>query len=292
MALEAGALIALRQIALSFRTDPVLAALPGGFATRRKGQGLEVADTRAYVHGDDFRRLDFGTTARTGILHVREFQQEQDRITLLVADFRPAMLWGIRRAFRSVAAAETLAILGWNVVEQGGRVALLAVLPDDVLVVPARGRSRGMLDVIGGLVEAHSRALQQVFEGGSKTRFLDSALIRVERIVPGGSEVVIASSFDHPGDGLADRLNEIARRRAPYLISVVDTVEAALPKGRYPIRLLDGTRKTIRRRRVSSKHAQPDSPIDGWPVLQVDAGQSIETTAARVAATFPQSYLK
>jgi len=104
--LTADGLIALRPLAAQIAGDPALARLPGGFVTRRKGHGQEVADVRLYAEGDDVRHLDRGTTARTGALHVRQFQEERDRETLLVADFRPSMLWGISRCFRSVAAAE------------------------------------------------------------------------------------------------------------------------------------------------------------------------------------------
>ena len=42
--------------------------------------------------------------------------------TMLVADFRPSMLRGLIRAFRSVAAAEALVLVGWRVAEAGGQV--------------------------------------------------------------------------------------------------------------------------------------------------------------------------
>ncbi|MEL7206513.1 MAG: DUF58 domain-containing protein, partial [Pseudomonadota bacterium] len=68
VALRSDDLIAVRRIALSMSSPASLAALPGGFATKRKGRGLEVADTREYAPGDDIRHLDRGTTARTGRL--------------------------------------------------------------------------------------------------------------------------------------------------------------------------------------------------------------------------------
>ena len=105
VSLSSEGLIAMRRVILQADKVPVLANLPGGFATRRKGHGLEVADKRVYAPGDDIRHLDRNATARTGVLHIRQFQEERDRVTLLIADFRPSMFWGLRRAFRSVAAA-------------------------------------------------------------------------------------------------------------------------------------------------------------------------------------------
>ncbi|SFU19186.1 DUF58 domain-containing protein [Sedimentitalea nanhaiensis] len=287
VALSADALISLRRVALMADAAPVLSALPGGFTTRRKGHGLEVADIREYVPGDDIRHLDRGTTARTGRLHIRQFQQERDRITLLVADFRPAMFWGIRRAFRSVAAAEALAMIGWNVVETGGRVALLAITPTDPIVVPPRGRTRGMLDVIGGMVQAHHAGLAAVQTGMIRDHPLDGGLTRADRFAPAGSELVLASGFDVPGQDLADRLDALARRRTPRLVLITDADSRHLPRGRYPIRLPDGRRARIRLGAASEQSARPIVQIAGRPALVLDAGDPVTDTARRIAAAFP-----
>ncbi|MFD1333947.1 DUF58 domain-containing protein, partial [Methylopila musalis] len=93
-----------------------LAARPGGVVTRRRGRGSEIDDVRPWTDGDDIRHIDRHATARTGELHARTFRDERERAALLVADFRPAMLFGTRRAFRSIAGAEALALLGWRAV--------------------------------------------------------------------------------------------------------------------------------------------------------------------------------
>lgn len=283
VSLRPDGLIALRQVALNTGLEPVLSALPGGFATRRKGAGQEVADVREYVAGDDIRHLDRGTTARTGRLHVRQFQEERDRVTLLVADFRPCMFWGITRAFRSVAAAEALALIGWRVVEDGGRVGLLAMTGADPVIVPPRGRVRGMLDVIGGLVQAHEDGLAQVIAGQGDPD-LDQGLSRIGRLCPPGAEVVIASGFDAEGRALADRLDEISRRRRPRLVLISDA--RRLPKGRYPISLGGGRRARVVLRGEGQDHAARDE-IAGRSVLQLDAGDPVEALARKIAAVAP-----
>lgn len=287
VALRSDALIALRRVALSAEAAPVLAALPGGFATRRKGHGLEVADMREYVAGDDFRHLDRGTTARTGRLHVRQFQEERDRVSLLIADFRPAMFWGLRRAFRSVAAAEALSLIGWNIVESGGRVGLLALTATDPVIVPPRGRARGMLDAIGGMVQAHGAALAYMAAGEAEDPPLDQALSRAGRLVPPGAELIIASGFDAAGEDLADCLDALARRRTPRLILVSDAQIAQMPRGYYPVRLADGRRVRVQ---IGGKEAVPEDHIKqiaGRSALVLDAGEAIEQTARRIAAAFP-----
>lgn len=287
VALRTDDLIALRQMALFSMKTSSLSSLPGGFAVRRKGRGLEVADTREYVAGDEIRHLDRGTTARTGKLHVRQFQEERDRTMLLVADFRQAMFWGLRRVFRSVSAAEILALLGWSGVAQGGRVGLLAITPSEVITVPARGRTRGMLDVIGGLVRAHQAGLSDVLNGKSEEPQLDAALLSAERLVPPGGELIIASGFDDAGPGLADRLNAIALRRSPKLVFVTDAEWEDLPSGRYPIRLSNGHFIQLRIGRDNAASETSDSlQIAGQSALVVNASDEIETTARRVFGVF------
>ncbi|SFD63213.1 DUF58 domain-containing protein [Roseivivax sediminis] len=285
VALRAEALIALRRLALRPGGTVPLSALPGGFVTKRRGHGQEVADVRVYVPGDDVRHLDRGATARSGRLHVRRFQEERDRVTLLVADMRPAMLWGTRRAFRSVAAAEALTLIGWRVVEEGGRVGLLALSAGDPVAVPARGRTRGMLEVIGGLVRAHEAALALALAGAQDDPPLVAGLSRLERIAPRGAEVVIASGFDSGGEGLADRLAALSRYRVPRLLSVGDGATRDLPRGSYPIRLPDGTRH--RARIAASVGSTDTATIAGAPALPIDAGASPEDIARLIATAFP-----
>lgn len=287
VALRSGALIALRRIALNSEASPILAALPGGFATRRKGHGLEVADMREYVAGDDMRHLDRGTTARTGRLHIRQFQEERDRVSLLIADFRPSMFWGMRRAFRSVAAAEALSLIGWNVVETGGRVGLLALTSADPVIVPPRGRTRGMLDVIGGMVQAHRAGLAAMAAGETEDPALDQALSRADRLVPSGSELIIGSGFDAPGSGLAERLDALARRRMPRLVLITDAQIARMPRGRYPIRMADGRRVRLRLGGEDPQAEEHIRQVAGRGALVLDAGETIEQTARRILAAFP-----
>ncbi|GFE52259.1 hypothetical protein So717_40120 [Roseobacter cerasinus] len=287
VALRSDALIALRRVALNADISPVLAALPGGFATRRKGHGLEVADMREYVAGDDIRHLDRGTTARTGRLHVRQFQEERDRISLLIADFRPSMLWGMRRAFRSVAAAEALSLIGWNIVESGGRVGLMALSAGAPVIVPARGRSRGMLDVIGGMVQAHDTALHAMQAGVTDEPPLAQALSRAGRLVPSGAELMIASGFDTPGTDLADRLTSLARRRTPRLLLIAGDDVAQMPRGRYPIRLADGRRLRVALGGGMQTSQTPLQKIAGQTALVLRASDPVEHMARQILAAFP-----
>lgn len=60
----------------------------------RLGAGLEPAELREYVTGDDARRIDWNATARLTEVYVREFEAETDRRTLFVCDHRTTMADG------------------------------------------------------------------------------------------------------------------------------------------------------------------------------------------------------
>lgn len=232
-ALSAAELVALRGLAgQGPRLPEGLGGLPGNFRARQKGQGQDVADIRAYVPGDDARAVDRNVTARTGTLHVRSHHADRDRTVLLVADFRPSMLWGVQRAFRSVAAAELLVLLGWRAVDAGGRIGAVAMTARGQIAVPPRGRTRAMLSVIGALVRAHEIALEEA-RGGLADPPLDQALEKVLRVAGRRSEICLASGFDTPGDDLETRLAELSDRGELRRIHIGDGVRQGLPAGTY-----------------------------------------------------------
>jgi len=195
-----------------------------------------------------------------------------------VADFRPSMLWGMRRSFRSVAAAHALARLGWQAIETGGRVGLLAVTARGSLVIPTRGRVRGMLAVIGGLAKAHEMALEAAREGlgeGLSDAPLDQSLTGLRRIVPSGAAIVIATGMDTPGAGFHDVLGELAGRRYPRFLIVEDRALGALRAGHYPLGAPDGTRTRATISGRGTGIAEQTSAPPGFPEIRVDAGATI-----------------
>ncbi|WP_282607001.1 DUF58 domain-containing protein [Pelagibius sp. Alg239-R121] len=209
--------------------------MPGGFMTRRRGRGLETIDIRVFSYGDDVRHVDHNTTARTGVTHVRTFHDERERTALLIADFRPAMLWGTRRALRSVAAAEALSLTGWRVNEAGGRAGLIAFGSGAPVFAAARGRERGMVAVIGGLAAAHRDALATAAESRDlEDQPLEVALEMAAGLVPAGGSVFLATGLDNPGKGFDALAVALNRRAALTVLLVTDAFERRAPAGSYP----------------------------------------------------------
>ena len=229
---DADDLLRLRALIRPGRALPRdVTTLPGGFVVRRRGRGLEVDDIRTYADGDDIRHIDRNTTARTGIPHVRTYRDERERTVLLVVDLRPNMLWGTRRCLRSVAACEIAAIAGWRAIGVGGRVGLVAFGAGDPLVVPARGRDRGMIAVVGGLAAAHAAALNAP---NAPVPPLARALELAGRIAPRGASVLVISGFDDLGEDFDAALGALARRTRVAALLTADAFDLQPPPGIYP----------------------------------------------------------
>jgi hypothetical protein len=288
--LSSQALIRMRDLVLqAAASEPSLSALPGGFALRRRGQGQVIADSRPFVQGDDLRHIDRGATARTGTLHVRRFHEDRDRVCFLVADFRPSMLWGMRRAFRSVAAAEALCWIGWQAVEAGGRVGLLAATAERTVIVPTRPGLRGMLSVIGGMVQAHDEAIKTAMarartrarrKGGTATAgqsdlfaepTLGQAVAGLSRVVPRGADVVLATALDSAGEAFDAWLGDFSQHRHPQFLLIEDGALHDLPAGHYPLRGADGSRRDVQfsRRAAASVTARVDARAEARAQIRV-----------------------
>ncbi|WP_181700146.1 DUF58 domain-containing protein [Chthonobacter albigriseus] len=221
--------------ALSRRTS----ARPGPFVTKRRGRGSETDDVRTWSHGDDIRHIDRNVTARTGVPHVRTFRDEREKTTLLLADFRPPMLFGTRRAFLSVAAAELLALIGWSVAEDGGRVGVLAVGgAEPEFVRPVVGE-RAMVAVIGALARAHRSALDSE---AKKTQPLAPDIEAAGRLLPPGGTLAIATALDAPGDGFDETVVRAVHRADVTVFVMTDAFERQPPAGVYPFLSVDGRR--------------------------------------------------
>jgi uncharacterized protein (DUF58 family) len=62
--------------------------------SRKIGSGIEFADYREYVPGDDLRHIDWNLYARLGKLFLRLFEEEEDLYIYLLLDISPSMKMG------------------------------------------------------------------------------------------------------------------------------------------------------------------------------------------------------
>ena len=100
-------LLKLDRLSLQIGKD-LVAGLMGEHRAIRRTAGIEFADHREYVLGDDLRRVDWNAYARLGTLHIRQAQAEHDTVLYLMLDASPSMEFGHPSKFftaRRLAAA-------------------------------------------------------------------------------------------------------------------------------------------------------------------------------------------
>ncbi|MCS0495614.1 DUF58 domain-containing protein [Ancylobacter sp. MQZ15Z-1] len=205
---------------------------PGAVPARAPGAGMDLREIRGFVEGDDARRIDPAATARTGTPHIRSFHEDRDDTLLLIADFRPPMLWGTGATLRSVRAARLLVRWGWQAAARGASLAAMSLDASGLASVPLGGGVPQMGRISHMLASRHDRALA----AGADAPSLSEAILRAMRLAPLGAEVLIASGTDGIAPQDEPALARLARRRKVRLLLPLDPLETAPPGRALPVR--------------------------------------------------------
>ncbi len=192
-----------------------------------RGRGMDFAEVRNYQAGDEIRHMEWRVTARTGRPHVKIYQEERERPTVLLVDFNPSMFFGTRHAFKSVLAARLAAMLAWTVIKQGDRVGGFFFSAKEHSEFIPRGRDSGVLPLLGSL----SHYTQQ---GNNKrensSRVLSDALIRLRRVIRPGSILVLISDFYAMDAETEKHLTRLHANNDILAYPICDPIELAAPK--------------------------------------------------------------
>lgn len=109
--------------------------------TKQLGGGIEFADHRQYVPGDDFRYLDWNVFARHDELLLKRFQEEEDLHVYVLLDCSRSMAFG--RPSKYDYARQVVAALAYVALADLDRVSVSAFAADVVAEFPlTRGKSR------------------------------------------------------------------------------------------------------------------------------------------------------
>jgi len=226
---ELDELVALRHVARHttlLPRQPVNSLLAGRRASKLRGRGLDFDELRAYVAGDDVRRIDWRVTARMGKPYVRSYKEERDRPVLLLVDQRRGMFFGSQLAFKSVVAARLAALVAWRVSAVGDRVGALVVGETEQWSLrPARSEAN-VFRLLEMLVQA-GRALPS-----AKTAEGDvfgAALAQLVQVAPHDALVVLISDLRGVSPDAAATLANVRRHNDLLVAWVVDPLESALP---------------------------------------------------------------
>lgn len=101
--------------------------LPGERRSKKRGSGVEFADYRSYVPGDDFRYIDWKILARLDKVFVRMFLEEEDLSVMVAVDCSASMRAG--EPEKLIFAQKLALALGYVGLVNNNRVSLVAFGP-------------------------------------------------------------------------------------------------------------------------------------------------------------------
>src|SRR5262245_5865502 len=100
-------------------------ALRGERRSLRRGAGLEFADFRDYVPGDDLRRVDWNVYARLDRPYIKLREEEEDLAVHLLVDASQSMDWGEGALHKFSYARQLAAGLGSIALSTGDRISVV-----------------------------------------------------------------------------------------------------------------------------------------------------------------------
>jgi len=209
----------------------------GAREARVRGRGMEYEESRAYVSGDDVRTMDWRVMARTGEAHTKVFAEEKERRFLLAIDLSTSMFFGTRYAFKSWAAAQTAAHLGWLASFAGDRLGgLIAAPASHHEVRPGKTRA-GLMGVFHYLVEV----LNDDYTALPANNRLNFLLRELQRVTRPGSVIALISDFIGIDDSTSELVAALVRHNDVNAFWIHDRAEVdSWPPGRYPVLLPQG----------------------------------------------------
>jgi len=154
--------------------------------SRGLGAGLEYADAREYVPGDDPRQIDWNLSARSGRTFVRLAHPDRGLDAWLVVDTSLSLNWGTARCLKRDAAADLVVAASMLLARRGNRVG--AIFFDHQVksvLTPAAGR----------LPRARLVAAVRRGPGTAGATGLAPALVQAGRLIRRPSLVVVISDF-------------------------------------------------------------------------------------------------
>ena len=190
----------------------------GSYKSAFRGKGLEFAEVREYVPGDDVRAIDWNVTARHGHPFVKRFDEERELTVVIALDLSGSLQFGSRARTKRETAAEAGALLALAASRNRDRVGLLLFTDRlELFLPPSKSRARS-LRIVRELVAFTPR--------GSGTD-LAQALTFLGRVLRRRAVLFVISdwlteSFERP-------LALLARRHEIVAIEVSDPLEDALP---------------------------------------------------------------
>jgi len=189
-----------------------------------KGRGMEFAEVREYMPGDDVRAIDWNVTARLGVPFIKKYVEERELTVFLAVDLSASGAFGSGSQFKRELAAEVCSILAFSAIQNNDKVGCVLFTDGVELFIPPLKGKQHVLRVI--------RELLYFTPQGTGTD-MAAALQFLGRVLKRKSVVFLVSDFLDPS--FETPLSVLSRRHDVIPVMVSDAREEELP----PVDLVD-----------------------------------------------------
>ena len=131
---------------IEIKTRHVVNDIFGGeYHSAFKGKGMEFAEVREYVPGDDIRDIDWNVTARTGKPFIKKFDEERELTVMLMIDVSASGFYGTGDTLKSDLTVELSSVLSFSAIKNNDKVGLI-LFSDKIekFIPPQKGKSHVM----------------------------------------------------------------------------------------------------------------------------------------------------
>ena len=189
-----------------------------------KGRGMEFAEVRPYLAGDDVRSIDWRITARTGKPHTKLFREERDRCVYVVLDLDPGMYFGSHGQLKARLATLLAAAASWQALEQGDKIGGVILVGEEPLRHAPASRRRDLLLWLHQLHQAYQQGLART---PTQTGLLAGLKLLSQTVRP-GSLIHVISDFYRTQDECWLWLRRLHKSHQVRCYQVLDQLELAL----------------------------------------------------------------
>ncbi len=191
----------------------------GKYLSAFKGRGMEFAQVREYVPGDDVRLIDWNVTARYGHPFIREYQEERELTVILACDLSGSQFFGSDQKLKREIAAEICAILAFSALKNNDKVGLFLFTSGKEAFIPPRKGHRHALSIIRDVL---------AFKPRRTGTDIASALDTLNRMLNRRAIVLLVSDFqDH---GFENSLRRTAKKHDLIPVLIEDPREIEIPE--------------------------------------------------------------
>jgi len=193
----------------------------GEYQSVFKGRGMEFAEVREYVPGDDVRSIDWNVTARYAKPFIKRFVEERELTLMIVCDMSASQFFGSGIKAKNEAAAELSAMFAFSALKNNDKTGLLVFTDGPELYIPPRKGKNHILRIIREILAYSPRG-----RATSVARALDT----VNRLMKRKGIIILISDFNDSGYEKALRRTAVRHDLIPVMVE--DRLERALPNVR------------------------------------------------------------